>query len=84
MGHCPNHLINNYFEIHTGSDASDTLDLREVTQSEASHYNHIFQQPTLQDRIIFKRNKQSHVHVILYDLCDQVDKFPSGKANLKL
>jgi hypothetical protein len=82
-------LLDEYFE-HLGSTGnaapnviSDTL--REVTRGEVSHYDTIFQQPMLRDQNYFMRNKESHIHALLYFLGCHVHQIDgSNKACLKL
>ena len=82
--HWPITSISDYFEVNASSDASDTLGPREVTHSEAYHYNRIFWQSTLQNKIEFRRNKEPLVHTLLFELARHVHEVQSGKASLKL
>jgi hypothetical protein len=85
----PDTLFDKYFEhpdptgIAAPNAISDTL--REVTHDEVSHYDHIFQQRMLQDQNHFMRNKESHIHALLYDLGCHVHQIDgSDRAWLKL
>jgi len=78
----PPETFSGYFEIETQNPVtsnviSDTL--RKVTNSEVAHYGHIFHQPMLQNRRHFNRNKESHVHHLLYDLGGHVHQIDASK-----
>ena len=62
-----NMLFNDYFES-TGAGIGASNALRKVTNSEVSHYGHIFEVPWLQNPHAFVRNKVAHVDALLYDL----------------
>jgi hypothetical protein len=62
-----NTLFNDYFET-AGVDIDAPNALRELTHSEVSYYDHIFQQPMPQNQDDFNCNKESHVHALLYEL----------------
>jgi hypothetical protein len=73
--------------MRTGIDASNVTSdtLQKVTQAEVYHYQHILQQPVLQDRYEFKHSKESHVHVLLHELCRHVRQIDQWRrADLKL
>jgi hypothetical protein len=62
---------------------SDTL--RKVTEDEASHYSYIHHGHILRDCEFFIRNKEPHIHNLLYGLCRHVHQIDaSDKARLHL
>jgi len=82
--------ITDYFEVEnqlpTGADASNDMSatLQKVTDTEVSHYFHILQQSML-DLHAFKRNKEAHVHSLLFQLDCHVHRIDqSSSAYLKL
>ena len=61
-----NMKFNDYFET-TGADIGASNALRKVTDDEVSHYGDNFQ-PWLQKQERFARNKEAHVHALLFHL----------------
>jgi hypothetical protein len=69
---------NDYFEsASAGIDASN--DLREVTRNEELHYKYILEQSTLQNHEIFSRNKEPHIHTILFQLEQHMERIEKSK-----